>query len=64
MGRLIYLAQMSAACVNELHELCQDASCEDYCHDTDDLEPLDMDEAGDNVTYVEFDTRARRREDR
>jgi len=60
---IVYLSQMSRACAAELDELCQDASCECHCHDLDDLEPLDLDDA-DDVTWLSADDRARRREDR
>ena len=59
-----YLHDLSAACANELHELCEDVSCEDYCHDQDDLEPLDLTPEQDQASVIEFDTRARRRADR
>ena len=39
---IIHIADLSLACIHELHELCEDATCEDVCHDVDDLEPLDL----------------------
>lgn len=64
MTGIRYLHDLSLACVNEMHELCQDASCEDYCHDTEDLEPLDLTDEQEHAQAIELDTRARRREDR
>jgi hypothetical protein len=64
MSRIVYLAQMSAACRAGLPELCSDASCENYAHDTDDLEPLELTPEQEHAQAVEFDARARRREDR
>ena len=55
-----YLHDLSVACANELHELCEDATCEDYCHDQDDLEPFDITDEQDQAAVIELDTRARR----
>lgn len=55
---IVYPSLMSRACVAELDELCEDASCECHCHDLDGLEPLVLDE---DAAEVEYDTRARRR---
>lgn len=63
MSGIVYLAQLSQVCRAELPELCTDASCENPQHDTDDLEPLDLTEAQEQAVVIEFDTRARRRED-
>jgi len=57
---IVYLSQMSRACAAELDELCQDATCECHCHDTDDLLPLFAE--SDDVTWLSADDRARRRE--
>jgi len=60
LSRIVYLAQMSAACRAGLPELCQDASCENYAHDRDDLEPLNITDEQDQAAVIELDTRARR----
>lgn len=58
---IVYLSQMSRACAAELDELCQDASCECHCHDTDDLLPL-FDDESEGVTWLSADDGARLRE--
>ena len=38
---IIHIADLSLVCIHELHELCEDPTCEDVCHDADDLEPFE-----------------------
>ena len=64
MSGIVYLSMLSAACRAGLPELCTDASCENYLHDGDDLEPFDLTPAQERAAEIEYDTRARRRADR
>lgn len=54
---IVYLSMMSAACRNGLPELCQDASCENYVHDTEDLEPLELTPEQDDASILHAEAR-------
>ena len=56
MSGITYLSMLSAACRAGLAELCQDASCENYLHDGDDLEPL-FDDAVDDASILHAEAR-------
>ena len=56
--------QVSQRCLSVLHDdhaRCHRADCECTCHDDADLETLET--LDDDLSWIEFDTRARRRED-
>jgi hypothetical protein len=54
---IVYLSMLSAACRAGLPELCTDASCENYVHDGDDLEPLDLSPEADDASVLHAEAR-------
>lgn len=54
---IVYLSQMSPVCQAGLPELCNDMSCENPVHDTDDLEPLNLTPEADDATILHAEAR-------
>jgi hypothetical protein len=56
------MLDLSVLCFYDACPECYDPDCLCHCHDLDDLEPLELDEAAERAAEIEYDTRARRRE--